>query len=228
MNRYTNTCAQTPMSSKRDALTDGLYCGILWSRKIEKCYYTDSDVMLYDNLTTVFENYKEYDATYTLTESQENYRWAASACCSYWKRETLNKFCDFVLETYSTDKIKTLEEKWNYHQTNNILGGICDMTLLYLFSREINFYSLSKVKNGKAFDHNICVSENYFPNEYIMEKSGDRLIKKITWKNGKPYANNIALNEEVQLIALTEYAKLIPEERPLISRLYQKIKYSFS
>ena len=118
---------------------------------IDVCYYSDSDVMIYDNLTAVYSFYKEFDAAYTMTEYQENYRWSASACCSFWKRETINRFCDFILDLYSTSKIEKLKQKWNYHQQNNIPGGICDMTLLYLFTKEINFYPLSKVVNNFNF-----------------------------------------------------------------------------
>jgi hypothetical protein len=191
---------------------------------IEVCYYTDSDVMIYGDLAVVYGNYKDYEATYTLTELQGNYRWAASGCCSYWKAETLTLFCNFILETYSTEKIKTLEEKWTYHQANKIAGGICDMTLLYLFSQRINFYSLSKIKNVEVFDHNMLTSENYYPNEYEMEGNGNRLIKKIVWENGIPYGNNLLLNEKIRFVTLTEYAKLKPESNVLVQRGLKRIK----
>jgi hypothetical protein len=221
---YKHMCSNSYEFEKRCIDRWFILRNFLKQENIDVCYYTDSDVMIYDDISATYINYKEYDAAFTLTESQKNYRWAAAPCCSYWKISILGRFCDFVMEIYSTEKIKVLEEKWNYHQQNNILGGICDMTLLYLFSKEINFYPLSKVTNGIAFDHNVCVSENYYPDEYEMEKAGDRLIKKITWKNGQPYGNNKILNEQIRFIAHTEYAKLLPPQNSLLKRGLKKIK----
>ncbi len=98
------------------------------------------------------------------------------------------------------------------------------MTLLYLFSKEINFYSLSKEKDGIAFEHNICTSENYFSNEYEMAKLGNRMVKKITWKNRQPFGDNKILSKQVRFIVLTEYAKLIPDANSLFKRGLTKIK----
>ena len=79
-------------------------------QKLNICYYSDSDVMLYDNISTVYSNYSGYDASFTMTESQTDFRWAASGCCSYWKAESLNGFCDFILNIYSSGKKTLLDE----------------------------------------------------------------------------------------------------------------------
>jgi putative methyltransferase (TIGR04325 family) len=182
--------------------------------KIDVCYYSDSDVMIYDDLSKTYPFYKDFDAAYTMTEYQENFRWSASACCSFWKRETINKFCDFIIELYSTSKIEKLKAKWNYHQQNNIAGGICDMTLLYLFTEEINFYPLSKVMKDFCFDQNMKDDENYFKNEYKFtgNKESGQILKLVTWKDGKPYGYNNKLDSEIRFIVLTEYAKVLEEQ----------------
>src|SRR6185312_5570076 len=102
-------------------------------QNIDVCYYSDSDVMIYDDLGVVYQQYKDYDAVYTLPQNQDDYRWVASACCSYWKKQTINEFCEFIIESYTGKGKELLDEKWKYHVDNNIAGGICDMTLLYLF-----------------------------------------------------------------------------------------------
>jgi hypothetical protein len=187
------------------------------------CYYSDSDVMIYDDLNNVYNNYNQYDAAYTLPESQENYRWTASACCSYWKKNTLNKFCEFIMESYVHGN-GMLDEKWTYHVRNNIMGGICDMTFLYLFSNVINFFSLSKTIDDFCFDRNMLVSENYFRNEYdMMHGVENREHKRIAWRNGKPVGRNLIYNKSVRFIALTEYAKLVGNEKSGFQSIADKI-----
>ncbi|MDQ3047226.1 MAG: hypothetical protein M3R27_06725 [Bacteroidota bacterium] len=194
-------------------------------KKMDVCYYTDSDVMIYDDLSKAYENFKEFDAAYTLAETQDNYQWAASACCSYWQQEAINRFCDFVMECYS-DKNSKLDEKWKFHQQNNVAGGICDMTLLYLFTSKINFFSLTKVVNDSCFDQNILIAENYKKDEYrmIKRRAENRMQKEVTWKKGIPFGYNRILEKEVRFITLTEYAKLICDQKSIPSRIERKIR----
>lgn len=195
---------------------------------VDVCYYSDSDVMLYANINDIYSKYQNYDAAYTLPEYQDNYRWTASACCSFWKRETLLKFSKFIIEVYSGSELNKLKEKWNYHQNNHIAGGVCDMTLLYLFSNTINFFSLTKVIDGITFDQNYIDSENYFKNEYelICDKNAEKNVKKIEWKDGLPWANNLIEKKSVKFIALTEYARYVDlnNKIELKTRLYRFIK----
>lgn len=194
-------------------------------QNIEVVYYSDSDVMIYEDLSIVYDQYKEFDACYTLTEFQDNYRWSASACCSYWKKNAINKFCDFVVNAYASDKIGELELKWKYHLDNKIPGGICDMTLLYLFSKEINFFPLSKVLNEACFDQNMLDPENYYKNEYkVVNRNDGRKQKDINWKNGSPYGFNLIMKKEIKFIVLTEYAKLIGQKKTIIGSIKSKIK----
>ncbi len=195
---------------------------------LEVCYYSDSDVMLYADVNIVYEDYKVFDACYTLPKYQGNFRWSASACCSFWKQETLHKFATFILEAYTEKYIGQLEEKWDFHQQHQLSGGICDMTLLYLFSKQINFYSLSQVKNGAAFDQNFLDDENYFKAEYEMEMLPKikRVVKKISWENEIPYAYNLHLNQKIKFYGLTEYARYTgkPESVSLKTFVYRKVQ----
>ncbi len=100
------------------------------------------------------------------------------------------------------------------------------MTLLYLFSRDINFYSRSKVNNHLAFDGNMRDSSNYYKDEYEMEQGSNKgqFLKKIEWKDGRPYGFNRKLGEKVRFIALTEYAKILDEKKTVFKRVGNKIK----
>lgn len=184
---------------------------------IDRAYYTDSDVMIYDNLENVYNShYSNYEVCYTMPVDQENYRWTASACCSYWSLKAIKAFSDFIFHCYDTTGIKKLEEKWNYHMQNGIPGGVCDMTLFYLFYDKLSFCSLSSVTHDIVFDQNFIDSENYYRNEYTTEYSDEfeLQVKKLTWENKQPYARNLKLNKKVRFIVLTEYAKLLAGKKP--------------
>lgn len=205
---------------------------------IDVCYYSDSDVMLYANINDVYPAYQNYDAAYTLPEYQDNYRWTASACCSFWKKETLFKFSKFIIDVYTGSGLEKLKEKWTYHQQHNIAGGVCDMTLLYLFSNTINFCSLTKVVDGITFDQNYIDSENYYKNEYelVYDKNAEKKVKKINWKAGIPYGYNLVNRKETRFVALTEYARYVDVKNNvdfktkvyrLVKRIENKLRNSF-
>jgi hypothetical protein len=68
--------------------------------------------------------------------------------------------------------------------------------------------------------------ENYFRKEYEMEKrfGEDRLQKKIYWKNGIPYGNNLVEKKQVRFIVLTEHAKLLGQKKTIFHVLKNMIK----
>jgi putative methyltransferase (TIGR04325 family) len=180
----------------------------------EVAYYSDSDTMIYSDLALVYEQYKEYDASYTLTENQDNYRWSASACCSYWKKEAINGFCEFVLDTYKNN-LATLRKKWDYHLQNQQQGGICDMTLLFLFIEKIKFFPLSKTRNGMCFDQNMLSDENYHEHEYDFgyNKELGREVKTIKMMTGTPHYISKKTNSPIRINAIPEYAKLLEHKK---------------
>jgi putative methyltransferase (TIGR04325 family) len=182
---------------------------------VEVAYYTDSDTMIYDDLTKAYEHYKEYDASYTMPVRQDNYRWTASACCSFWKMKSIAAFCEFVMEQY-TRNLSQLREKWSYHLQNHIPGGICDMTLLYLFIPQISFYPLTKVKDGICFDQYMPSAENYEDNEYEfgLDKELGKKVKRIRFSDEQPWYHNLKSGKEVRVIAIAEYAKLLSPPKP--------------
>jgi hypothetical protein len=193
---------------------------------IQVAYYSDSDVMIYDDLSTIYSGYKNYECAYTMPLHQDNLRWSASACCSFWTLSSIKKFCDFILSSYQPENIGKLREKWDYHQRNSQPGGVCDMTLLYLFAQTVSHFSLSKENDGLAFDQNMLDSENYLRDEYRMEKrfGEDRMQKKILWRDGRPYGFNMHSRKEVRFIVLTEYAKLLEQKVSVLDAAKRSIR----
>lgn len=147
----------------------------------------DSDFMLY---SPAEEYYKtrvatEFEAGFCIPIQDYNLlRWTASGHIAFVSRSFLISFCDFVIETY-TYQLAFLEGKIKYHRENNIAGGICDMTLLYLYYRNNpeRIANLLIPFDGYVFDHNFNSAENLYQSEF--EKKG--AYKWIILENGKPY-----------------------------------------
>lgn len=174
----------------------------------DKVVYLDSDVMTFCNYAEVESSFDDdYDALVCSGErfgpsvDRPDY-WAVSGCISYWKLDTILRFKDFIHQCY-TEKFDQLLHKWNFHQNSEHAGGICDMTLLYLFYFENNLHSLCKVRNNSTFDQNFYVAENYVRDEYVLTMHG----KLMTFNDGEnvtdlrghahsiPYLHNRLLDE---------------------------------
>lgn len=169
-----------------------IICYIRWiiiqnlckKNNIERFFYADSDLAIMSNLTDVFYENINSDFALMTQSNQPPYRWVASAHGSYWHIDALNKFCDYIFASYrNTDIKEKLLEKFKWHQESNKPGGVCDMTQLYLFSLKTPHVSLTQVINNSCFDDNVNSSENYYPNEYVVEHE----LKKIMVSNGKFY-----------------------------------------
>ena len=148
--------------------------------------------MLLDSDLLSFGNYSEIDfgnaiAGFSMPENQEDYNWTASPHCSYWTLDGMKQFLEYLSYEY-TIGIHELEEKWSYHQNNNIMGGICDMTLLYLWARNLEkgkIFNTSVVRNGTVFDHFLSVSQGYKTGNFPVRKFCN--IKQFKFEHGKAY-----------------------------------------
>lgn len=131
----------------------------------------DSDVMIYTNLIEISEKgrwLELYDAGLSI-QNQEyaSYDWAASPHTSWWKTEKLKNFLEFIVDTYKNN-ISTLEEKYNFNRTEESRGGVCDMTLLYLWSLNKKILNFANEFAGEyCIDHNI--NQTKIPNNFIVK-----------------------------------------------------------
>lgn len=165
------------------------------NKNIKSLWLMDSDVLLFDDLQK-FENelINEKYSSALWTPEQERYDWLTSAGLSFWTNESLRSFVEFLIFTYKFN-IEKLEEKWFYHKNENKSGGICDMTLLYLWvseNREKN-YNLYNAYLDYGFidDNNISLSKNI---NLGKEKNNINIqtlpfinIKRVNFENGKYY-----------------------------------------
>ncbi|MBW4583631.1 hypothetical protein G7B40_014020 [Aetokthonos hydrillicola Thurmond2011] len=135
------------------------------------------------------------------TKNQDNFRWSSSPHCSYWTLEALEDFTSFCIKAYKSEQIRNkLKDKYQWHIDNNQPGGICEMTLLYLWSEEnkTKVFNLASVKNDIVVDNCINESKNYFDDEYEMRFG----FKKFIFKNGTPYGYNNLLSKQIKFLSI--------------------------
>lgn len=154
---------------------------------IKQCIHIDSDVLCYYDFSKFNAFAGIYAASLSIPKKQDAYRWSVSAMTSYWTKKGIASFCSFVIAAYK-DKNALLTEKWNYHKKNNLPGGICDMTLLYLWSKqEKEIRILNTMEQFKAGDDLAVIDNNIstVENGYLYDKLFH--LKKVTFHDGIPY-----------------------------------------
>ena len=197
------------LSTNRYAFEFGNFRRWFWLRTfveadgLEDALVLDSDVMLYvreEELRRRWLSGKAFGVC--LPASQPPYRWTASPHVSYWPRETVHAFCDYVVTSYTDPRVFRLyEEKWQHHLDHGLYGGITDMTQLYRFAQEQPANAVAnfvQVVDGATCDRNLNLAENEWPEEYRMERG----YKALTWEGGRPYGFNTRLDRPVRFLAL--------------------------
>ncbi len=131
-----------------------------WMEKnnVPIAFYQDSDVLLYCNVT---EEYPLWGRDYAFTLSK-----GTSPATSYFTAPGLSCFLDFVRDVYVNHNALYAELRRIYEemQTQELPGGICDMTLFKFFREQVIHVSvgeMSDIKEGATFDHSINVSDGF-------------------------------------------------------------------
>lgn len=157
------------------------------TQEIDQFCMIDSDCLVYENLSNL--GLQEYDAGASIPENQSNMNWTASPHSSLWSINALNDFLDYLIKAYDEDNMDYLLKKWKYHQEHNVAGGICDMTLLYLWMQKsadrFKLFNGLCIKNGKTFDHFLHVSQGYSAGDFKVNSFLE--MKVIKFRDGKPY-----------------------------------------
>ena len=163
---------------------------------------TDSDMMTYCNMTEEERKLpKNYLLACCIPEYQPPFRWNASTETSFFTLEGICEVCEFIHRVYTTPawlaKIKT---KWDWHVANSPRGGVCDLTLLWLFvqdrnrERIVNLTPVIQSAENGTFSHKISGDENSIQGEYRMDGG----LKEIEWRGNQPYGYNLRLESWVR------------------------------
>lgn len=105
---------------------------------------------------------------------------------AYFHVKTLKKLCEFFIKSYSDEKcLQLFKAKMDWHHSRLERFGICDMTQIFLFTKEHqnNFFNFSQpfMLNG----------EKYKIDETILDTTdciADKYQKKLIFENNHPYA----------------------------------------
>lgn len=163
-------------------------------------FHCDSDTMIYCDVTREAARLDTPDVAFCIPAEQPRLRLSASSHFSYFTQEGISDLCEFIIHNYTDpSSLARLEEKWAWHRVHKEPGGVCDMTHLYLYSREHQVTNLSRVANSTAFDHHVNTPENYYPDEYRMSHTKR---KQITWLDNQPYGYNTHLDALVRFNAI--------------------------
>lgn len=140
--------------------------------KLDRVMMVESDVFTCANYSGIPALDDAYAMVSTVEKQEKNYNWTSAGHCSYWTAEALDDFLTFCMKTYS-ENAKLLLEKWEYHQSRKEAGGVCDMTLVYLWAKDKeNVLNSTKVIDGGTMDQNICDKVNYTEDEYQFSNFG--------------------------------------------------------
>jgi hypothetical protein len=169
------------------------------SEGVKELFLIDSDVLSFADYSKEVAPLLPNNCRATLI--QKIGQRSASLHFSYWTRGALEDFTDFCFKAYEDRKIRSeLEAKYRWHIDNRSPGGVCEMTLLYLWAETNSsaVVNLAKVVNNTVADEAISSPTNYFDDEYEMRGG----FKRLVFRKGVPYGFNKILKQEIRFWCL--------------------------
>lgn len=162
----------------------------------------DSDVMIYCDMTEEEQKLpKDYLLACCIPLYQPPFRWTASTHTSFITLEAIREICDFIHRVYTTPwGLEKIRSKWDFQVEHSLPGGICDMTMIYLFEQErrgeriVNLTPVIASPTQGAFSHKLSGDENGLQGEYRLAGR----YKELTWIDDQPYCYNLRLDAWVR------------------------------
>ncbi len=151
--------------------------------KLSDFWMIDSDFILLENLRGISVALKEkgFEGALSTLNCRNNYYMASSPHCSFWNVHSLKEFILFNVDQYKNNS-KVLIKKYLHHKGKRLEGGVCDMTLLYLWKNKTKrkiYNSVNLINSNILIDHNI----NSANNSYVLDDFTKIKNKNITMKN---------------------------------------------
>ena len=134
--------------------------------KLSNFWIIDSDFMLFENLHNISEMLKNkgFEGALSTPNCKNKYYMASAPHCSFWNIHSLREFILFTIDQYKNNS-KKLMEKYLYHKDKGLEGGVCDMTLLYLWKNKTKrkiYNSVDLITSKILIDHNINFSSDLY------------------------------------------------------------------
>ena len=188
------------------------------SKKINNCFYSDSDMKLYFNAQEDFDKYFNSYKAAILAPSYlsltGHYDWVLhGGMISYWTLDGIKSFCNFIMNHFKNKHLGV--HSWINNWEKNYWPE-CPLIDMLFFKKwyEANIDN-SDIKNindifdDSTFDTSLFFDENQYEmqNNYMLEetKFGETFIEKIKnikIINGLPYCYNIKLNKLIRFKSL--------------------------
>ncbi len=170
------------------------------AHNIERCFYCDSDVMLYCNVTEENKLFSEYDMA--LINPPHG---ILSGESSFMSISSLQDFCIYVYQTYQDEKVIAEWLAWFNDPARPPKHSICDMRLFtrYASTGRSKIGNLRTIINDAAFDHHMGVDEGGCFALQKVERDGKIIaLKEIKWIHNRPYAYHKKLNTFIRFKSL--------------------------
>ncbi len=176
----------------------------------EDCVLIDSDVLIYFDASK-YEPFLHCKTALEVPLNQDidvlwkgnGYKWKACAGVAYFTKQGLIEFTDYCIDIYKNHR-EILLEKWDIHEKYKIYGGINEMTVLYLWCRQLpegEFLNLLKEdENHAVVDNFIGIPTGYLDDQYEYDKVFN--LKKMHWEDGRAYCYTAKEHEKHYFLGL--------------------------
>ena len=150
--------------------------------KLSNFWIIDSDFMLLENLHDLSVTLKQngFQGALSTPHCNNKYYMASAPHCSFWNIHSLNEFILFTIDQYKNNS-KILLKKYLYHKNKKLEGGVCDMTLLYLWKNKTKrkiYNSVNLIASNLLIDHNINFPSDFYEVADYSERKDKSIIKK--------------------------------------------------
>lgn len=161
-------------------------------KNFDKCIMVDSDILSFCDYSKL-DVFQKAEVVASIPYIQSQYEWSVCPQIFCVSINALEEFVVFLLDTYC-NHLECLAPKNEYHKRHQVKGGICDMSLLYLWlhSTERTVQNLLDI-DWLLFDNSIQSADQrtmgQFEIDFILQMKrlvteGDKLcaIEKATQK----------------------------------------------
>ena len=160
-------------------------------RGLNHFWMIDSDAVVLQDLSGVASHLiaNQFSAGVS-TRHQSEYDWASSPHTSFWSLAGLESFVSFLKNLHTSEVRSLLNQKYQWHLDNNIPGGICDMTALFLWQKSKgDVFNLAKAHHEglPLFDNNLNEDGNMSACEFLMVRNVR--LKKIIHEGNQYWAH---------------------------------------
>lgn len=159
---------------------------------IEAFIYLDSDVLVFQDFSTIVPGFKGYEIANTCD-------WIGMPAFTWFNNfNAIDNFCNYLIHSYTARSAIEKIEQWYkpYIDDAALMGGVSDMLLFhfYFLDNPDKTLKVDLINNELAID----VSVNNDDGGYEMQHG----MKKIYWQNNLPYCKNLTTGKLVRFATL--------------------------